>query len=90
MHRALLAASSGARVGLAARLLRADELPVRRDDHEEDVRAMIVPSIAPTWRYAARGAKSSLDALRGERDERDDDDGERSLARCRAAGRATS
>ena len=38
VHRALLGAQPRRGVRLAALLLRADELPVRRDDHEEDVR----------------------------------------------------
>ena len=38
VHRPLLAARVGGRIGVAAGLLRADQLPVRRDDDEEDVR----------------------------------------------------
>ena len=80
VDRALLAAHVRGRVGLAARLLRAHELPVRGDDHEEDVRDHDRPEHRADLQVRGARRESCVDAVRGGGDEREHAERERALA----------
>ena len=71
VHRALLAAEAGRRVRLATGLLRTHELPVRGDDHEEDVAGHHRPHHRADLDVRAASAEQVARAPRAQRDERE-------------------
>ena len=88
VHRALLAPQAGARVGLAARLLGADQLPVCGDDHEQDVRGHHGAEHRPHLQPGRPRREQLARAPGRERGERQDRGAERRARALRARGRA--
>ena len=86
VHRALLRAQPGQRVRLAALLLRADELPVRRDDHEEDVRGHDRPEHRADLEVGRARGEELARGERGDDHERRDRDRDEPVLDQEAAG----
>ncbi len=80
MHRAVLGLEQRRGVGLATLLHRGDELPVRGDDHEEDVRGHDRPEHHADLEVRGARREELAGAPRGEGDETGPDHGKRHLA----------
>ena len=80
VDRAVLRLEERCGVGLALLLHRGDELPVRGDDHEEDVRGHDRPEHHADLEVGGSGGEELSRAPGGERDQRDADDRKRHLA----------
>ena len=80
VHRALFAAPVRRRVRIAPSLLRADQLPMRRDDDEEDVRRHDRPEHRPDLEVRGARGEEMRHAVRSPDEEADDARGESELA----------